>query len=571
MTLALLQDRRHHTLVSNQNSKQRMTRAGRILRNEWHKVWPDLSVTESEPSVENIYLEASEDKAATAASIPPNFTVPPRRGTRVDRAERDAQLARRVFVTLVQNSHIDEHLVDFYSDWFVHGLVCGIAWKDWHDPTGRPFVEVVEPRHMYPISWNPRGDLREGMIIKRRRWADLVREYGPGNPGLMHVSGMGQIENWYEEIIWADEDSWGVAVGHESGVTSGDFNYRRPTETGYNNMAVGWLREPSAHKLNGCPIIVKKAFNSDREIHGKLDGMLPPLKMAHGLNMELWTNLKRNIHAPPLMQNVENPEDYGPDTIMQGVRGADEAVIAYPRPPTDFAGFSEVQTQLQSARAAGHQPQQRSGEPGASIASGDAVTALQGGYNAMQSWAQMDVGAFLTCAFGRVAALDEQWTVGEIMIDGFDAGEAYSDKYTPSKFWKGDYRVHVSFHALGVDSHTNLLNMGAAHRLGWLPKRDAMLRSGLVANHLAAERDMSLDTGVQTFEQLIVPALVQSGQLEPWLKYMELIDGDKETPRSAMVKVLGEQQQQQAEQPQQQAPPEVTPDMMSLIQGGAGP
>ena len=301
MTLALLQDRRHHTLVSNQNSKQRMTRAGRILRNEWHKVWPDLSVTESEPSVENIYLEASEDKAATAASIPPNFTVPPRRGTRVDRAERDAQLARRVFVTLVQNSHIDEHLVDIYSDWFVHGLECGIAWKDWHDPTGRPFLEIVEPRHMYPISWSPRGDLREGMIIKRRRWADLVREYGPGNPGLMEVSGRGQIENWYEEIIWADDKHWAVAVGHESGVTSGDFNYRRPTETGYNNMAVGWLRPPSAHKMSGCPIVVKKAFNSDREIHGKLDGMLPPLKMAHGLNMELWTNLKRNIHAPPLM------------------------------------------------------------------------------------------------------------------------------------------------------------------------------------------------------------------------------------------------------------------------------
>jgi len=52
---------------------------------------------------------------------------------------------------------------------------------------------------------------------------------------------------------------------------------------------------------------------------------------------------------------------------------------------------------------------------------------------------------------------------------------------------------------------------------------------------------------------------------------MELIDGDKEAPRSEMVKGLGEQAQQQAEQPQQQAPPEVTPEMLSLVQGGAGP
>jgi len=409
------------------------------------------------------------------------------------------------------------------------------------------------------------------MVIRRRRWADLVREYGAGSPGLMDISGRGQIETWYEEIWWADGDEWAIAVGHESGVSSGDFNYRNPTETGYNNMAVAWLRAPSKHKMNGCPIIAKKAFSSDREIHGKLDAMLPPLKMAHGLNLELWTNLKRNIHAPPLMQNVENPEDYGPDTIMQGVRGPDEAVIAYPRPPTDFAGFAEVKEQLESARGAGHFPQQRGGDPGASIASGQAVTALQGGYNSQQSWAQNDVAAFLTCAFGRLASLDEQWTVGEVEIDGFDAGEAYSDKYTPSKFWKGDYRVHVSFHALGVDSHTNLLNMGAAHRLGWLPKRDAMLRSGLVANPLAAERDMSLDQGVQTFEQMIVPALVQSGQIEPWLEYMQLIDGDKETPRSAMVKVLKEQNEQAAQQPQQAPPPEVTPDMMSLVSGGGGP
>ncbi len=52
MTLPELQDRRHHGLVANQNSKQRMTREGRIIRNEWHHVWPDLSVTETEPSVE---------------------------------------------------------------------------------------------------------------------------------------------------------------------------------------------------------------------------------------------------------------------------------------------------------------------------------------------------------------------------------------------------------------------------------------------------------------------------------------------------------------------------------------
>ncbi len=567
MTLASLQDRRHHALVSNQNSKQRMTRSTRILRNEWHAVWPDLSISETEPSVENIYLEAAEDKAATAASIPPTFEVPPRRGTRADRAETNAQRSRRVFVTLAQNSRLDQLAVGFYSDWFVYGLVCGLAWKDWNDPLGMPHMEAVEPRHLYPVSWTPKGELAEGLIIRRRRYADLIREYGASNPAFSTID-RGKIEDWYEEIWWANQHEWGIAIGHESGVSSGDFNYRRPTMTGYNNMAVAWLRNPSAHKMNGCPIVATKAFSSDREIHGKLDAMLPPLKMAHGLNLEVWTNIKRAIHSPVLMQNIENPEDFGPDAMLAGVRGPDEATLAFPRPPVDFAAFQQVAEQLTAARNAGHYPQQRGGEPGASIASGQAVTQLQGGFNSQQSWAQNDMARFYTDCFGRLASLDEAWTDGEREIDGFDAGEAFTDKYTPSKFWKGDYRVLVNFHALGVDSHTNLLNMGAAHRLGWLPKRDAMLRSGLVANPLAAERDMSLDQGVQTFEQMIVPALIESGQLQPWLDYIEAIDGDKDTPRSAMVKVLKEQGQEAAEQPQQAPPPQVTPEMMSLIGGG---
>ncbi len=568
MTLATLQDRRHHGLVSNQHSKQRMTREGRILRNEWHAVWPDLSVTESEPSVENIFLGAAEDKSATAASIPPNFDVPPRRGTRADGAEKNAQLSRRVFVTMTQKSRLNAKLVDLYSDWFVYGLMGVLTWKDWLDPKGRPFIEVIEPRHLYPLSWTPKGQLGEGLIIRRRRFADLVREYGPNNPGLLDVSGRGQIENWYEEIWWADGNQWAIAVGHESGVSSGDFNYRRPNMTGYNNMAVAWLRPPSLHLMNGCPIVAVKAFSSDREIHGKLDGMLPPLKMAHGLNLEVWTNIKRSLHAPPLMQNIENPEDYGPDAFMQGITGPDEAVIAYPRPPAAFEAFTHVNDQLTASRNAGHWPQQRGGEPGASIASGQAVTQLQGGFNSQQSWAQNDMAILLADAFSRLASLDEQWTRGEVEIDGFDAGEAYTDKYTPSEFWKGDYRVNVSFHALGVDSHTNLLNMGAAHRLGWLPSREAMLRSGLVANPLAAERDITLEKGVKTFEEFMIPALIQAGQIEPVLDYWDMVDSDKETPRSAMVKVLRQSEQQTAQNPAQAPPPQVTPEMLALAQGG---
>ena len=583
ITLSGLQDRRHHALIANQNSKQRMTRAGRILRNEWRAVWPDLSTSETEPSVENVFLEAAEDKAATAASIPPTFDVPPRRGTRSDGAETNAQLSRRVFVTLAQNSRLDALAVGFYSDWFVYGLLAALVWKDWDDPQGMPYMEAVEPRHLYPISWTTKGELGEALIIRRRRFADLIRDYGPNNPALMSVHARGKIEKFYEEIWWADGDAWGIGLAFESGVSDGDFNYRRPSETGYTNMSIAWLVEPHTHRLNGCPIVAHKVFSPDREIRGKLDPMLAPLKTAHALNLEVMMNVRRSLHSPPLLQNVENPEDWGPDAIMKGVRGPDEAVVAFPRPPAAFEAFGHVKDQLDAARGAGAFPLQRSGDPGASIASGQAVSMLQGSYNAQQSWAQMDMARFYTDCFARLASMDEQWTDGERQIDGFDSGEAYADRYVPSEFWKGDYRVLVSFHALGVDSHTNLLNMGAAHRLGWLSARSAMEKSGLVPNALGEQREITLDKGVTIFEDGVLSAQAQAGDTAMLGEYIRLVDSDSETPRSAMQKVLKEAASAAAAAPAAGPPgaagpggpgagppPQVSPELLSLIQGGAG-
>jgi len=372
ITLGGLQERREHGLDVNRNSKARMTRSGRILRDEWRAVWPDLSETETEPSVENVYLEAAEDKAATAASILPTFDVPPRRGTRGDRAERGAQLSRRVFVSLAQNSRLDAHHVGFYLDWFVYGLPSMLVWKDWKDPKGSPFIQRIQPRHVYPLAWNQRGQLSEGLIIKRRRYLDLIREYGPGNPGILQITGAGRgkVERMYEEVWWADEQHWGIGIAYESGVTNGDFNYQRPSNVGYTKMSVAWLVAPHAHKLNGCPIISQKVVSADGEIRGKLDAGLPGLKTAHALNLEVMLNIRRALHAPPLAQNIENLEDWGEDAVLRGVRGPDEAVIAYPRPPAAFEAFAHVQDQIDSARGAMAFPLQRSGDPGASIASG---------------------------------------------------------------------------------------------------------------------------------------------------------------------------------------------------------
>ena len=570
MNLTGLLERRRWALEAHRTSKARQTRAERILRGEWRTVWPDLSETENEPVVENVFLEAAEDKAATAASIFPTFDVPPRRGTRADRAERESQLSRRVFVSLTQESRLDALHVGFYMDWFVHGLPAAIVWKDWTDDTGFPYAIQLEPRTLYPISWNAKGQLDEALIIRRRRLVDLIHEYGVTNPGLLRLGSRndGRISAMYEEIWWADKTSWAVGVAYERGMTDQDFLYRRPDEIGSDTTITEWLIEPRPHGLQGCPIVAQRAISADREIRGKLDAMLPPLKMAQALQLEVLLNVRRSMHAPPLVQNVENPEEWGPDAIMRGIRGPDEAVVAYPRPPTSFEAFTHIQDQLNSARGAGAFPQQRSGDPGASIASGQAVTMLQGSYNAQQAWAQQDMARFYTDLFGRLANLDEVQCGGySKTIEGFDEGEAFSDTYDPAKFWKGDYRVKVGFHALGVDAHTNLLNMGAAHRLGWLSRRTAMRKSGLVQNALAEERDIALDKLFDVFTELL-QFQAANGDTSTLGEFINLIDSDEETTRSAMVKLFAQKAEQTAAQPGQA--PQLSPELMQMMSGAMG-
>ena len=559
-------ERRSTGIDSNRNSKARQTRAYRILRDEWQTVWPDLTTTDGEPSVENVYLEAAEDKAANAAAILPTFDVPPRRGTRGDRAEREAQLARRVFITLTQQSRLDAHHVAFYLDWFVSGLTAAMPWKNWYQTGDAPYICRIEPRNLYPLSWGSRGELTEGLVIRRRRLPELVKEYGPSNPGLATLGAKlnGKFAQIYEEIWWADETHWGIAIGYEPGFSEGDFLYRKPNAAGYSQVQAEWLVAPHPHGLKGCPIVAQAAVAPDGEIRGKLDAMLPPLKTAHALQTEVMLNLRRSMHAPPLVQNVENEEDYGPDAILKGVRGPDEARIIYPRPPVDYAAFAQVDRSLFAARGAGAFPQQRSGEPGASIVSNIGISNLQGSYNAQQAWAQADMARFYEDLFGRLANFDEVSCGGEREIDGFDEGEAYSDKYDPAKFWKDDYRVKVSFYAVGVNQAQHAMNMGAAARLGMMSTRTAMRKSGLVANPIAEETDMALEAAARSFFA-ILDFKAQNGDDKPLARYLELLDSDQETARSAMKKVMQEMQQQAATNPQMQPPPQMSAEMMGLI------
>jgi len=61
-----LRSLREEALFDHRDWKRRSWTSDLIARNEWSTVWDDLSTEASEALVENVYVEALEDKAASA-------------------------------------------------------------------------------------------------------------------------------------------------------------------------------------------------------------------------------------------------------------------------------------------------------------------------------------------------------------------------------------------------------------------------------------------------------------------------------------------------------------------------
>jgi hypothetical protein len=81
-------------LFAHRDWKRRSWTSDLIARGEWSTVWDDLTQESSQALVENVYVEALEDKSASAATLIPQIIVAPALGTRKDRAETVAQTKR---------------------------------------------------------------------------------------------------------------------------------------------------------------------------------------------------------------------------------------------------------------------------------------------------------------------------------------------------------------------------------------------------------------------------------------------------------------------------------------------
>jgi hypothetical protein len=307
---------------------------------------------------------------------------------------------------------------------------------------------------------------------------------------------------------------------------------------------------------------------------GALEDVIPQLRLGQNIQARLLDDLNANIYAPVVLDNIENPEEYGPGATLIGT-GEGKATVERDRPPVNFEGQRTVKDLIEGARKQATWPLQRSGDPDASILSARGVVALAGSFNAELAWAQQDMEFALTRMNRIAAAFDEQHCAGEKNIDGIDGATGWHERYDPTVLFGGDYRNKVTYgDRSGLDPTQYMTQLAMAKNTEGMSNRTFMIKSGLVDDPLAEETDMAIEGLTNQFLQQVIPQQTEQGNLEPMKMFVEKIDNDNMTVRAAVMETIKEMTAAPAEPPPGAAGPEGQPDIMAMmesLQSGGSP
>lgn len=528
--------------------KQRSTITDAVATGKWAKLWKAVAPGADDPLIENVYLEALEDKAASAASLQPSIHVAASLGTRNDRAEKEAAKKRKVFVSYSQRSDMEKLAEQLYLDWFQHGAMFVVPWTVWSDKVRFPFFIRQDARHAFPLAHDSQGKLSAIMFVKQRRMVDIEQEWGADNPA---VRAMNSARNGIhgrdpsetvEEVWYYDSDRWGVAV-YDGSITpdrNGTWRYRDPGIPSAGGGTAFWVAELEDHGLGRCPVRERKRSSVDGEYRGALDSVVPQLKIAHQLMDAVLDDVAQQIGAPVILNNIVNPEDFGPNAVLEG-DGNGAASAEALRMPVNFEANQHITNLIEQSRRLAKHPQQRSGEAGASIVSAKGSNALMGSFNAEMAQAQRDYAKLFEEILSVTAAFDVAYCDTRKQIMGFDDGEAFSDTYTPSTVFKNDdYRVRVSFGGgLGMEMQSYNVQLATMRNMDSMSKRRFMQMTNLIENPLNEEREIALENIADGFLAHVMEQAA-SGNMQPLWTLAQNIDGDKYTAREAIFKSIQE-------------------------------
>lgn len=556
-----------------------------IAADKWSVVWDDGVEEPKDPLVQNVYKGALEDKINTAGAATPAIFVPPPPGTTLDRGERLAQKRKRVLMSYWDRSDMQRLRKLMYRDWFHTGAAFVLPWTEFYNedssrtlPAERaPYLMQLDPRQAYPLAHNNRGRLVQILFARQRRVAALKDEYGAKHPIFGSFSshrGRAGLDDaaFLEEVWYFDSTNWGVALADSllPREYQGSQFVPKGLTDGIGGAAIEWITEPSKHGFDFCPVVEMKRMTHDGSYRGALEDVIPLLHTAQNFMARLMDDMQQNIYAPVVLDNIDNPEEYGPAAILYGT-GDGKAAILRDRPPVNFEAQRTVTDLVSTAHRQATWPVQRSGDADASVVSAKGVVALAGSFNAELATAQQDMETALMLANRAAAAFDEVHCFGKKKIHGMEGVTAFTETYDPATLFNGDYRNKVSYgDATGLDEANRMTKNAMIKNLGGMSLRTFMEKTGTIQDPLQEERDIVIEKLTSIFTDLIIPQQIEQGNLAALKDFVVRIDDDRETVRSAVMATIKELEPTPGQVPNGpgEGQGDVIQQMRSLASGG---
>lgn len=532
--------------------KQGIAFRDRLVRSRVPTEWPDKSAAETDLMVRNVYRNALLDKGRTAGLLMPKLVTWPTRGTKSDRAERNAEKRRRVATDWWHRSVLDVNLARYYIDALHAAAAYTMPWTRWRDYEGRPIrqryphFERVDPRFVYPLGHDSHGQLTQALIVRVRPLAELEAERGIDHASLVEIRSRAETIThktriMVQEVWYVDSTHWAVYVTDSPHYDTGTIALRTFAVPGTSiDARTSWIAEPERHNLGRCPLVELKTVGADDDYIAPLESVIPDTRRAHTIAAWALEEMSEHIFQPVGVRNL-NMDEFGPGKIAGAVNPDLPIEIVYGRPPPNFEAWNAVLQGLNDAERTANQPEQRAGDPGASIVSDKGLQTLQGSFNAELADLQTRLARMMTVCTENAAAFDEQHCNAEKDVEGIESGKAFRETYKPRDLFDGDHRFETTFGAkLGLDQQAQLLRLTAMANMEALATRTLIREAGIVDDVLQEEREIGMER-VLAIGIAQVAAQMQTGNPQAWdamFEYFDMVDSDDVTHRVAMKEAL---------------------------------
>lgn len=453
----------------------------KLYAGEWDVVWPDAVRSKALPKVMNYIQIASDDRARSVSGMRPSMVYRPQKPGDKPRAAADK-------VERIVNGWWEKNYVQLATERWAHDSIAGgltvcntFPFRQFALPKAERFAafERIEPALCYPDPIFSNGPFVESMVVTaERKVRDVENQFGVRLfSGMQNRNAMGDVVR----LIWFYDDTEVCVVAEAT-----DAPYtEKPSEVVFQVK----------HKMGKCPVVIGTRKTMDGRYRGEFYGSLGVINFLNRLMTLVLDDAISKVYPSKLSWEIENPEEYGPDALLEAT--SERARFEFVQPPTQTFTNMQLLRDLQGAARAGVLlPPSRSGDPNESIISAAGISASQSQRTEdVANIQQQIIAPMMEAAFQMASQFERQWADVEktINLTSYSRG-AGAEIYTPSKDLPEHCNVKVVYGPVaGLDPiNTNVMVL-QQHGSGLISKRTAMEQSPFVEDPQREEKQQVLE------------------------------------------------------------------------------